>query len=329
LGNAISGATGSAVSHLLFYPIDLIITRLQIQSATIDDDAEEPAQRPYTSVSDAIQRIYTDEGGLPAFYAGATYDTLKSVADSFVFFLAYTYLRQRQSSNARTLTGELGTGIAAGAIAKLFTTPVQQIVTQKQAARRQSTTPGTAPPPPALSVAAIAARIRAERGLRGFWAGYSASLVLTLNPALTFLLQSVLGRWVGRRRRVGERVSPVTTFLLAAISKAVATAGTYPFSLAKARAQVKGAVVTRQEKGKEVLREQSWVETGLRAADEAFMRSVFGMVYLIARKEGVTALYQGLRAQVIKGFFEHGATMAMKERILRLVTRLYIMSVKP
>jgi hypothetical protein len=50
----------------------------------------------YKSVQDAIQQIYEKEGGIKAFYSGVVQETFKGVADSFLFFLAYTYARQKR-----------------------------------------------------------------------------------------------------------------------------------------------------------------------------------------------------------------------------------------
>ncbi|KAH0122641.1 hypothetical protein KCU67_g17947, partial [Aureobasidium melanogenum] len=162
------------------------------------DDAE------YTSLADAAQKIYTHEGGLQAFWNGCAADTAKSIIDSFLFFLAYTAFRQRQQKKLGTKSlpvfNELGVGIAAGALSKFVTTPIQQIVTRKQTAALIAARDKTSTVPPGmaskLSVKDIFLQIRSERGLGGFWAGYSASLILTLNPALTFLLQNLLKRTV-------------------------------------------------------------------------------------------------------------------------------------
>ena len=58
---------------------------------------------------------------------------------------------------------------------------------------------------------------------------------------------------------------------------------------------------------------------------KAVQQSVFGIVLLIVHMEGASALYDGLSAQLLKGFFEHGLTMLMKERIMAVVRKLYMM----
>src|ERR1700733_6264343 len=81
---------------------------------------------------------------------------------------------------------------------------------------------------PKLSAKDIAPQIRHEKGFLDFWTGYSASLVLTLNPAITFLLHKVsLRTLVPRLRRADPGVC--LTFLIAATSGLIASSITYPF----------------------------------------------------------------------------------------------------
>lgn len=327
LGHATSGAAGTAISKLLLYPLDLVITRLQAQKQfeTTYLDAD------YTSISDAISKIHAREGGIRAFYSGVIPETLKGVTDSFLFFLAYTYIRQKRltAHGTRSLSAldEIGVGVVAGALSKLFTTPVQNIVTRKQTAAMIAARSPTSSISSDLSMRDIALQIHDEKGWQGFWSGYSASLMLTLNPSITFLLHKVLLRlFVAREKRSdpGARL----TFLIAAVSKALASTVTYPFSLAKTRAQVSG------QKPTDVSGETSEVENKEAEAVvaskvvKARQRTVFATILRIARTEGIWALYQGLGAEVLKGFFSHGITMLMKDRIHVAIVNLYYLILK-
>lgn len=320
LGHAISGAAGTAISKLITYPLDVIITRLQAQRQ-LQRDSKRPH---YDGVLDVIEKIYEREGGLPAFYSGVLHETAKGVADSFLFFLAFSYVRQnrlnaRDGGKSLPVLEEIGVGVVAGAFSKLFTTPLQQIVTRKQTAAMMKEDSATSIPP-LTNTADIAHEIYREKGLQGFWSGYSASLVLTLNPSITMLLHKVLLRlFVSRARRdnPGARI----TFLLAAISKALASTVTYPFSLAKTRAQVSA------QKPDALTGETSEVDKSEKppqsSAVRARQRTVFSTILQIAQTEGLWALYQGLGAEVLKGFFSHGITMLMKDRIHTAIISLY------
>jgi hypothetical protein len=89
LGHAASGATGTVISTLLTYPLDLVNTRLKVQRQLRLDGAIAPADT-YAGTLDAFQAIYAREGGIGAFFAGLGVDVGKSAADSFLFFLFYT-----------------------------------------------------------------------------------------------------------------------------------------------------------------------------------------------------------------------------------------------
>jgi hypothetical protein len=262
-------------------------------------------------VLDAFSQIYHKEGGLSAFYTGILQDIGKSIADSFLFFLFYNYVRsnrlQKKGTKATTLPvlDELAVGALAGACSKFFTTPISNIVTRKQTATMLSarnSSPSTSAEP---SVSDIATSIKAEKGIQGFWSSYSASLILTLNPSITFFLYEFFKRSLmprAQRDDPGARI----TFLMAAMSKAIASTITYPFSLAKARAQTSSSPPVSAEKVKEGF-------SGASDAEKIARSTVFSTVLEIYRNEGAAALYEGVLGEILKGLFSHGITMIVKE----------------
>lgn len=280
--------------------------------------------REYDGIRDAVQRIYNEEGGIGAFYNGVLPETVKGVGDSFLFFLAYTYIGQRRrtalGSSRLSALDEIGVGMLAGAFSKFFTSPVQNVVTRMQIAAMVASRDPTASTSPELSVKDVALQIQHEKGLQGFWSGYSASLILTVNPSITFLFHKLLLRLLiprDRRSDPGARV----TFLVAAISKALASTITYPFSLAKTRAQVSSQKPSeRSGPTSETDRAEDASKTRTARARQ---RTVFSTILRIAETEGVGALYQGLGAEVMKGFFSHGITMLMKDRLHATIINLY------
>ena len=133
---------------------------------------------------------------------------------------------------------------------------------------------------------------------------------------------------------------PQLTFLIAAVSKAIATTITYPVSLAKSRAQVSSPTSVTEEEGTEKTETpvlQSKPETRrqqvLQSAHKALrLLSAQYVIYLslqkIYREEGLSGLYSGLEAEVLKGFLSHGLTMTVKSKMHVAVIQLYYMLLK-
>ena len=332
LGHGLAGSAGATMSNFAVYPLDLIVTRLQLQKHLRKGRSRSGEQQDYKGLEDAIRKIYEKEG-LQGFYSGVLEDTVKTLADSFLFFLAYSYLRNkrsgaksRNSKNGQapglSALEELGVGFLAGAGAKLCTTPIANVVTRLQAAAL--TGEGSQPEKGSqkssstrVTSSTIARDILEEKGPIGFWSGYSASLVLTLNPSLTFFLFETLKKLLLPR---SKRDSPpaTATFFLSAVSKACASSVTYPFSLAKARAQAGSKKEDKDEQ--EILDKDT---AGNQAKAKAARSTIFSTVLTIAQTEGPGALYEGLHLEIVKGFFSHGITMLAKQAIHRFVVRLY------
>lgn len=198
-------------------------------------------------------------------------------------------------------------GAAAGACAKLFTTPVSNVVTRRQTASLLDRSPPSSPTRKQQTQKGfweVLREIQAEKGgVLGLWAGYSASLVLTLNPSLTFFLQAILKRVLVDRKKWDDPGSGIT-FLLAAMSKVGATAVSYPFQIGKARLQM-GHKSSKGEGEKE--------KRG----------GIFNTVARIRREEGVRALYDGIGGELLKGFFNHGTTMLTKDVVHGVIIKLY------
>lgn len=174
--------------------------------------------------------------------------------------------------------------------------------------------------PTDLSFGEVLHVIRAEKGFLGLWAGYGATLVLTLNPSITFYLQHALKKaWMDRGQK-GESGGMV--FLIAALSKVIATTITYPFNIAKVRAQVSApeSPAPEPEKKSEDYQREVGVRQRLRRLAQ---RSIFGALVRTGRTEGIKALYDGISGEILKAFFNHGTTMLSKDIAHGFIVRLY------
>ncbi|KAG9498945.1 hypothetical protein J7337_009756 [Fusarium musae] len=307
LGHAVSGSVGTAVSTASLYPLDLVTTRLKAQRKTGGSTGD------YDGVISAFRGIPANEGGIKALYSGLGTDVAKSVVDSFLFFGFYNYLRPRHRKPK--IVEELLVGAVAGGCARALTTPISNVVTRKQMLGSDQ------------SLLQILSEIQKESGLLGLWSGYSATLMLTLNPSITFFVN----------RRLAARILPALededfpvawiAFLIAASSKATATAITYPFQTGKTRLQMAGSAADADvEKGQSGNSKRKHI---LRRILDLLNQSIFGVIIRIITNEGMKALYAGLQGELLKSFFSHGLTMLTKGVIHRFVVRVWVMMLLP
>lgn len=356
LGHALAGGVASALSKAVVYPIDTIVTRMQVQNS-LKGDGEAPsaasdADASYTSPIDAARKIYANEGGLRAFYTGVGPDVVKGLADSFLFFLAYSAIRQgmlaRQSRGGGgskqqqlPVLKELSVGVLAGAFSKAITAPIQNIVTRQQtaaliAARNPSASSSTMEKESenSLSIRDIARQIHSEKGISGFWSGYSANSILTLNPAITFAVDNLMKSLLTRSNNKSQQQqsgdqrnlssSATVTFLIAALSKVVATAIMYPVTLAKSRAQASGGGQRRRDEEEKVeSHKQKSLQTLLRIFSFSGQIALYHSLRKIHRTEGLAGLYSGIEGELLKGFLSHGLTMTGKDHVMGGIVRLW------
>ncbi|KAG9588762.1 hypothetical protein KCV04_g21714, partial [Aureobasidium melanogenum] len=225
-GLAIAGATGALFANALVYPLDIVKTRLQVQVKRRPDDVSTTTNdRHYEGTLHAINCIIEDEG-LAGLYSGMVGSLLGVVSANFAYFYWYSSVRNLYLSRA-TVPGppstavELSLGAVAGALAQLFTIPISVVTTRQQ----------TQPKGDKKGMLETAREvINSEDGWTGLWRGMKASLVLVVNPAITY----------GAYQRLKDiiypgkvNLRPHEAFLLGAMSKALATIATQPLIVAK------------------------------------------------------------------------------------------------
>lgn len=172
----------SSASILLTHPfLSRVKTRLQVQEKRKPDDASDSSAPHYTSTWDAISKIVADEG-LSGLYAGMSGSLIGVASTNFAYFYWYSvvrtfYLKSAKTAAPPSMAMELSLGAVAGALAQLFTIPVAVITTRQQTqtkAERKSM----------LETAREV--IEGEDGITGLWRGLKASLVLVVNPSITY-----------------------------------------------------------------------------------------------------------------------------------------------
>jgi len=239
----------------------------------------------YNSTWDAISKIVADDG-IIGLYAGINGALIGVASTNFAYFYWYSvvrtlYLSSQPVPKPPGTIVELSLGAVSGAIAQVFTIPVAVITTRQQ-------TQGKGEKRGMIDTAKDV--INSEDGWTGLWRGLKASLVLVVNPAITY----------GAYQRLREimfpgkaNLRPMEAFLLGAMSKSLATIATQPLIVAKVGLQSKPPP---SRNGKP-------------------FKSFIEVMQFIVKNEGLLGLFKGIAPQISKGLIVQGLLMMTKERM--------------
>lgn len=265
--------------------------------------SQETSDHHYTSTLHALTKIIEDEG-IGGLYNGISSSLIGVVSTNFAYFYWYStartlYLQSAGIDKPPSTAAELGIGAAAGALAQLFTIPIAVVTTRQQTQAKTERT----------GILATAKEIvEGDDGWSGLWRGMKASLVLVVNPSITYgayqRLKEILfpGKtnlrpWEAFRRLestlkvILESVLTVI-IVLGALSKALATLATQPLIVAKVRLQSKPPP---ERNGK------------------PFKTFTEVLAYTV-KHEGWLSLFKGIGPQLMKGVAVQGLLMMTKER---------------
>jgi Mitochondrial carrier protein len=158
-------------------------TRLQVQSKRkpTDSDPSSIHSDHYDSTLDAISKIVADEG-ITGLYSGMNGALLGVASTNFAYFYWYSVVRTLYESSLSkskppSTAVELSLGAIAGAVAQVFTIPVSVITTRQQTQNKHDKKGFFDTGKEVLE---------SEDGVSGLWRGLKASLVLVVNPAITY-----------------------------------------------------------------------------------------------------------------------------------------------
>ncbi|KAK9487246.1 mitochondrial carrier domain-containing protein [Lipomyces starkeyi] len=288
-GYALSGAAGAVLANTLVYPLDIIKTKLQVQKKLNRTDTENGlAKRDddyYESTWDAFLKIYRKRG-VAALYNGLPGALLGVASTNFAYFYWYGFLRSSYQNKVPNISiaMELVIGAAAGALAQIFTIPVSVVTTRQQTSDDVST------------LFQIGKEVIGEDGITGLWRGLKASLVLVVNPAITYGTYQRFRELIFRNK---VHLSAYDSFFLGALSKAMATIVSQPLIVSKVMLQ------SKPKPGEP--RHTSFVDA---------------LVYL-SKHEGIQGLFKGIGPQISKGILVQGLLFMFKDQVELLILLLF------
>jgi hypothetical protein len=257
---------------------------VQVKRSKTSNDPNPADNEHYDGALDAIRKVVANEG-VSGLYAGMAGSLLGVASTNFAYFYWYTvvrtlYVTRRSVQTAPGTAVELSLGAVAGALAQLFTIPVAVVTTRQQTMSKHERKGMLAT---GMDV------INGEDGWTGLWRGLRASLILVVNPAITYGAYQRLkdGLYPGKKT-----LKPWEAFILGSLSKMLATIATQPLIVAKVGLQSKPPPARNGKPFK------SFTEV---------------MQYII-QHEGPMALFKGIGPQILKGLLVQGFLMMTKER---------------
>ncbi|GAV52986.1 hypothetical protein ZYGR_0AI02680 [Zygosaccharomyces rouxii] len=325
LESAITGAVASSLANIAVYPLDLAKTLVQTQlkeehitksshnvagksqngsdKKKRKDVITKEAELKYKNSIDCIVKVFK-ERGISGLYRGMSTSVLGNFIQSFCYFFWYTFVRRYyfkvKSSRAKKLgqTGrigfstieELALGVVAGATSQLFTNPISVIST------RQQTAEGTNE---SAALTSVIKQIYKEHqgNITGFWKGLKVSLVLCINPSITFASYQKLKAFLFSSEELfggkNDELSALQNFILGVLSKMISTLITQPLIIAKASLQRTGSK----------------------------FRSFQQVISYLYENEGLLALWKGIRPQLAKGIMVQGLLFMFKGELTKFLHR--------
>ncbi|WFC98947.1 hypothetical protein MYAM1_001680 [Malassezia yamatoensis] len=289
--NALAGALG------VVYPLDTVKTHIQADKLA-DQKAHRDHIKKQYGIFQTLMMIVKSKEGPTALYRGFTANMVNAFVQQFAYFYWYTLvrtlyikrvLRSVEVSPALNTATELMLGAVSAALSQFFTTPVGVIATRQQIGGNANQEHGE-------SMLGHAKEIYKQDGFGGFWRGLRPSLVLCVNPAITYgvferLKTVILAASDGK-------MTPGKSFLVGALSKALATVVTFPYILSKIRLQ----------------------------AQNSPHSSAFEVLGQIFHERGIAGWYQGMPAQITKAVLSQALLFYFRDYFEILTRKILALS---
>lgn len=182
--SAVSGGVAAGAATGAVYPLDTLVVRFQ--SAV---SKRHGRQRLRQVLADALRH----HDGVLGLYKGINFKIFEAFVRSFVYFYWYSMLKRLWLNRFGELTTKSSLLVAslAAALVQLVTVPLEVVSTNLQ-----TTT---------MNIRQVLKYVYSQEGLRGFYRGFGASLVLCFNPAITNVVFDQLKDVVQSRERTSGR----------------------------------------------------------------------------------------------------------------------------
>lgn len=262
LVEATTGATSAVIANFLVYPLDVIASRIQVSSE------KDPSKRE-------VLKLLLKKRGVLGLYNGIIVSLTQTFLSSFGYFWFYSLVKKLyyRINKKPGIAIELLLGAIAGGLSRVLTTPISVVTMRKQINDDVKKD----------SYLGIITEIFKDDGISGFWRGFKASLLLTLNPAITY------GLYERFEKLKPTKLTPEEVFFLGILTKSLATVVTYPYILAKSILQGSNSTLT-----------------------------IHDCLAVEIQRNGIASLYRGLMVQLSKSASTQAILFVIKDYLEKL-----------
>ncbi|XP_076442221.1 peroxisomal membrane protein PMP34-like isoform X2 [Babylonia areolata] len=287
LVHAVSGAVGSVIAITVFYPLDTVRTRLQV-------DDHRRAKHTHETIADIVR-----EEGVEGLYLGWFPVVTALCCSNFVYFYTINTLKLKLLGGRKSspLT-DLSYAFVSGLVNVFLTTPLWVANTRLklQGAKLHTKAYDKVTSKRYEGIIDCLQKMIQAEGVWSLWNGTGPSVLLAANPAIQFMVYESLKRYFQQFFHTTE-LSGLVYFVIGAIAKAIATTATYPLQLIQSR-----------------------LRAGYSKAETT--QSLMQNILYLVRQKGVGALYKGMEAKLVQTVLTAALMFVAYEKIAAVTFRL-------
>ena len=297
---ACNGAIASVVSTAILLPLDVCKAKLYADSK----QHAKPQKLP-TNIWAFAVHVYKSEG-LAGLYSGGHIRLLEQLTTKFTFYYFYSFFTHFFKARLVKGSGDIGAflnlfvGYLAAVANTFLTLPVQVVSAIMMVESSHSSA--------SRGALKVASNIVNESGYKGLYRGVLPSVILSINPAVEFMVFEQLKLRAIRAYglRAHDALSMGAAFWFGVIAKAIATLITFPYIRIKVLLQV----------GRGSAKKKS----------EAHKVSSSDVFFSILKDDGFLGLWRGVEAQLSKALLSSGLKFSIDESVKKVV-RDFLLSV--
>ncbi|KAM3135256.1 hypothetical protein pb186bvf_012721 [Paramecium bursaria] len=269
-----AGALASVVSTLLLYPLENIKTRMHGQTQ----------ENQHMRVRDVIIQVFQQEG-VQGFYKGLTSLAIGNYISYGLYFYWYEYFKHIFKTDISQTFQVIKPSLCSSILTSIATNPFWVIQSQQTFSKD------------GLNFFHKTYSIVQNQGFQALFRGLQASLILTINPIIQFVLYEYL-----KRKFKYQENQAIVFFLAGAVSKAVATFVTYVFILY------------------EIQKPYQIIRTRCHLSDKH--KSYLIIFRELIKEEGLVGLFKGLSPKLVQSILNSGFLLMFQEQIYEIIKNM-------